>query len=173
MPEPDNSPWLSQGQEENKTMNIAMTPEALSAMAQRRHRADRYLTRGLLLCAAILCAGLLYNGYTLDQLWLRCGQAWTLGVVIYLVLTAIRERQHDRSNQTAPGARFLAERHDARRRGYLSLRNRLALFLPGIGLSWLGNGTSRPWLFLFTATDSRLGVACIWQSRRKGRPRPG
>ena len=76
--------WTSHGAQDQSTLRIAETARDLSAMVQSRERMQRWLVRGLVIVAVLLGAGLLYNVYAIDQPWIRLGQAWTLGVIVYL-----------------------------------------------------------------------------------------
>jgi hypothetical protein len=170
MLEPDTpeNVWRSQTEEKQPSMQIGLTPEKLCAMARSREKLNAYVSRALLAVTAVLSGAFLYNVYRIDQPWIRLGQAWTLGVIIYLFAPAL-ESGRRRKGASDPCARFLERQHEERRFGYLRIRRRLFLFIPGIWACWWGGGPlavtraqavspspwllsfySGPWLFLFT-----------------------
>ena len=131
--------WKSRKEEEHNTMQIALTPEELCALAQSREKLNARVVRGVIVVTAALAAALLYNVYRVDQPWIRLGQAWTLGVIVFLFGPAfVRGRRHTGASE--PCAQFLARQHEARQRGYLRIRRRLFLFIPGIAAFWWGGG---------------------------------
>jgi len=175
--EPDmpETAWKSQAEEETGGAPPTPSPERLCAMARSRERLHARLTRAILAAMVVLAGVFLYNVYRVDQPWIRLGQVWTLGVVVYLFGPALDGTQ--RKGAGEPCTVFLTRHHDERRRGYLRIRGRLFLFLPGIGASWWGGGpaaaakargldpSSRlfhflagPWPFLLALTA--LGV--VW-----------
>jgi len=131
--------WKSRKEEEHKSMQIALTPEELCALAQSREKLNARVVRGVAVVMVALAAGLLYNVYRVDQPWIRLGQAWTLGVIVYLFGPAF-ERGRRPIGASAPCAQFLARQHEERQRGYLRIRSRLFLLIPGILASWWGGG---------------------------------
>jgi len=168
--------WKSPKEEEHKTMQIALTPEELCALAQSREKLSARLGRAVVVVTVALAAALLYNVYRVDQPWIRLGQAWTLGVMVYLFGPAF-ERGRRASGASEPCAQFLARQHEERQRGYLRIRRRLFLFIPGIVASWWGGGpltaarargldsSSRlyhslagPWPFVLTVT----ALVLVW-----------
>lgn len=92
---------------------------------------------GVAVVTVALAAALLYNVYRVDQPWLRLGQAWTLVVIVYLFGTAF-ERGHRPNGASEPCAQFLVRQHEERQRGYLRIRSRVFLLIPGILASWWG-----------------------------------
>jgi hypothetical protein len=147
MPEPEEprepdtpeAAWKSQGEEQQRSMQIALTPEELCALAQSREKLDARVIRGVVAVTVALAAALLYNVYRIDQPWIRLGQAWTLCVIVYLFGPAF-ERRRPRAGASEPCAQFLARQHEERQRGYLRIRRRLFLLIPGIVASWWGGG---------------------------------
>jgi hypothetical protein len=131
--------WKSRKEEEHKSMQIVLTPEELSTLAQSREKLNARVGRGVRVVTVVLAAALLYNVYRVDQPWIRLGQAWTLGVIVYLFGPAL-ERGPRRTGANEPCAQFLAKQHEERRRGYLRIRSRLFLLIPGILASWWGGG---------------------------------
>jgi hypothetical protein len=131
--------WKSQGEEPQRNMPIAPTPDELCAMAQSREKLNTRLIGGVAVVTVALAAAFLYNVYRIDQPWIRLGQAWTLGVVVYLFGIAF-ESGRRRTGASEPCAQFLARQHEERRRGYLRIRDRLFLIIPGIAASWWGGG---------------------------------
>jgi len=161
--------WKSQAEEQQPSMQFALTPDELCAMARSREKFNARVIGTVVAVAVALAAALLYNVYKIDQPWIRLGQAWTLGVIVYLFGPAL-ERGRRRTGASESCARFLERQHEERRCGYLHIRRRLFLFIPGILASWWGGGplaaakargldpSSRlfhfyagPWLFLITA----------------------
>jgi hypothetical protein len=152
MLEPDTpqNVWRSQTEEKQPSMQILLTPEKLCAMARSRKKLNAYVSRALMAVTMVLAGALLYNVYRIDQPWIRLGQAWTLGVIIYLFAPAL-ESGRRRLGASDPCARFLGRQHE-------ELRRRLFLFIPGICACWWGRAQAispSPWLFLIT------GVALI------------
>lgn len=171
--EPPGNVWRSQPEEKPPGMQIALTPEKLGAMARSRENFNAYFSRALVAVTIVLTGAFLYNVYRIDQPWIRFGQAWTLGVIIYLFAPAL-EGGRRRTGANDPCARFLQRQHEERRLGYLRIRRRLFLLIPGILACWWGGGPlaaakgqalrpfpwlirfySGPWLFLIT------GVALV------------
>jgi hypothetical protein len=153
------SVWLLLG-EEQESMQIALTPDKLCAMARSREKLNRYLIPALVAVALAIAIGLLYNVYKIDQPWIRVGQAWTLGVLVYLF--AIQFRGRNRKGIDESCVRFLQRQHEDRRIGYLSIRRRLVLFLPGIAACWWGRPSlaraSGSWPFLIIS----IALVVVW-----------
>jgi hypothetical protein len=164
--------WLSLEREQS-TMNISLTPDQLRAMARSREKLDRYLIPSLVAVAFLIAVGLLYNVYRIDQPWIRVGQAWTLGVLVYLFAMQFQGRKCGGTDE--PCVRFLERQHEERRSGYLRIKRGLFLFLPGIaacwwgrlpladnlnveGSSWLFKFYSESWLFLFIG----IALTLVW-----------
>jgi hypothetical protein len=129
--------WKSRNEAEHKSMQIALTPEELCALAQSREKLNARVGRGVVVVMVALAAALLYNVYRVDQPWSRLGQAWMLGVIVYLFGPAF-ERGRRPSGASEPCAQFLAGQHEERQCGYLRIRHRLFLFIPGIVASLWG-----------------------------------
>lgn len=184
MPEPEEprepdtpeAAWRSQEEERRPIMPIAPAPEELCAMAQARERLNASISLGMRIVIVALATVLLYNVYRSDQPWIRLGQAWTLGVIVYLFGSAF-ERGRRLVGASESCAQFLARQHEERRRGYLYIRRRLFLLIPGIVASWLGGGPltgarargldpsswlyrflAGPWPFLITGT----ALVLVW-----------
>lgn len=153
-PDTPEAAWRSQADEQQQSMQITMTPDELCAMAQSRARLNSRVVRAVVVVTVALAAALLYNVYRIDQPWIRIGQAWTLGVIVYLFGPAF-ERGRRRTGTSEPCAQFLAKQHEERRRGYLHIRRRLFLFIPGIVASWWGGGP-------FTAAGARGLDSASW-----------
>jgi len=132
--------WLSQKEEEHSEMQTTLTPTDLARMARNREELNTWLVRGIVAVTLALAAALLYNVYRIEQPWIRVGQAWTLGVLVYLFLAGFKHGQQ-RRGMSEPCAQFLERQHEERRNGYLQLRRRLFLFAPGIMACWWGNGS--------------------------------
>jgi hypothetical protein len=127
-------------------------------MARSREKLNTRVMRAVAVVTAALAGALLYNVYRIDQPWIRLGQAWTLGVIVYLFGPAL-ERWRRPMGTTDPCAHFLERQHEERRCGYLRIRRRLFLFIPGMVVSWWGRGLhAGPWLFLFTGT----ALVLVW-----------
>jgi hypothetical protein len=131
--------WNSPKEEEHKSMQIALTPEELCALAQSREKLNARVLLGVAVVTVALAAALLYNVYRIDQPWSRLGQAWMLGVIVYLFGPAF-ERRRRPGGASEPCAQFLARQHEERQRGYQRIRPRLFLFIPGIVASLWGGG---------------------------------
>jgi hypothetical protein len=131
--------WRSQAEEQQPSMQIALTADELCAMAQSREKLNARVSRTVVAVTVALAAALLYNVYRIDQPWIRLGQAWTLGVIVYLFGPAL-ERGRRRMGASESCAQFLEMQHEERRRGYLRIRRGLFLFIPGIVASWWGGG---------------------------------
>jgi hypothetical protein len=131
--------WKSQGEEQQGSMHIILTPEELCAMVQSREKLNARVMAGVVVVTLALAAALLYSVYRVDQPWIRAGQAWTLGVIVYLFGPAF-ERGRRRTGASEPCAQFLAKQHEERQHGYLRIRRRLFLFIPGIVATWWGGG---------------------------------
>jgi hypothetical protein len=108
-------------------------------MAQSREKLNARVIRSVVVVTVALATALLYNVYRVDQPWIRIGQAWTLGVIVYVFGPAF-ERGRRRTGASEPCAQFLARQHEERQRGYLRVRRRLFLLIPGIAASWWGGG---------------------------------
>jgi hypothetical protein len=156
MPEPEElrkpdaaqSAWKSQEEGEG-TMQVALTPDQIANMARSREKLNTRLAIGVLAVAVALAAALLYNVYRLEQPWIRIGQAWTLGVIVYLVAPEM-EWGRRRKGSSEPCASFLARQYEERRAGYRRIRNRLFLLIPGMAATWWGRRLEAgPWLFVF------------------------
>jgi hypothetical protein len=151
--------WKSQEREE-PTMQIALTASQLCAMSRSRERLTAFLFWAVAAVMAALAGAALYNVYTLDQPWIRVGQAWALGVIVYLVAPALH-RGPARMGASEPCAHFLESQHEERRRGYLWIRRRLFLLIPAMVASWWGGGplaqakarglSPSSWLYRFCA----------------------
>jgi hypothetical protein len=141
-PEPDTpeAVWRSQ-EEQHPSMQIRLTTEELCAMARSREKMNVRVIRALMFVAAALAGAFLYNIYRIDQPWIRLGQAWTLGVLVYVFAPAL-EPSRLRVGAREPCAQFLERQHEERQRGYLRIRRRLFLFIPGMAASWWGRTPS-------------------------------
>jgi hypothetical protein len=162
--------WKPQTEEKQRGMQIAPTTDELCAMARSREKLNALVITSVVGVTAVLAGALLYNIYRIDQPWIRLGQAWTLGVIVYLCGPAF-ERGPRRMGTGEPCAHFLEKQHEERRCGYLRIRHRLFLFIPGMVASWWGGGPlaaakaqgldpaswlfhfyDGPWLFVITGT---------------------
>lgn len=135
---PQNA-WRSQAEEQQPSMQIAMTPDELCAMARSREKLNTCVIRTVVAVTVAFAAALLYNVYRIDQPWIRLGQVWTLGVIVYLFGPAL-ERGRRRMGASESCAQFLERQHEERRCGYLRIRRRLFLIIPGMAASWWGGG---------------------------------
>jgi hypothetical protein len=131
--------WKSQEEEEQSNMRIALTADELCALARSREKLNARLTGAVAAVTAVFAAAFLCNVYAIEQPWIRFGQAWTLGVIIYLFWPAFTIGGR-RMGASEPCARFIERQHEERRSGYLRIRRRLFLFIPGIAASWWGGG---------------------------------
>jgi hypothetical protein len=158
-PDTPESVWKSQESEE-PTMQNTPTPDELCALSQSRERLNVLVFWAVTTVAAALAGAGLYNVYRLDQPWIRLGQVWAVGVVVYLVAPGLN-RGRDRKGASEPCARFLERQHEERRRGYLWIRRRLFLLIPALAASWWGGGplaqakarglNASSWLYHFCA----------------------
>ncbi len=147
--------------------SIRLTADELCALAEAREKLNKPVSRGVVVVMLALAAWLLYNAVRLDQLWIRIGQAWTLGVIVYLFGPALRPRRRDGISE--PCAQFLVGQHEERQRGYREFRHRLLLFIPGIAASCWGGGPEAAakargldpasWLYHFLAGPGPFVVA--------------
>lgn len=146
--------WLSQQGETEEMAHLATTPNELAALVRSRKKLNRLVT--WLFSVVVLCiaGALLFNIYSIEQPWIRLGEAWTFGVVAFLLLGGFGRASH-RIQSSESSSQFLRSQHDERRRGYLSIRRWLFLFLPGIAACWWGarsgvadTAINSPWLFL-------------------------
>ena len=153
------SVWLSLEKEQG-SMQIALTPDKLSAMARSREKLNAYFIPAVVAVGIAIAAGLLYDVYKIDQPWIRVGQAWTLGVLVYLF--AIQFERRGRKGIDEPCARFLERQHEQRRSGYLRIKRRLFLFIPGVAACWWGRlslvSTSESWPFLIAG----IALVLVW-----------
>lgn len=171
-PEESETPqtvWRKQEQgEEQRNMQVVLTPDRLCAMARSRERLSAGVRSASLVVIAAIATGLLYDLYRVEQPWIRIGVAWTLCLVVYLFGPAFENKVRG-VDAGEPCTRFLEREHEERRRHYLRIRNRLFLFIPGILACWFGrtltitNGSSAPhsappWLFLTTA----FALVLLW-----------
>jgi hypothetical protein len=166
--------WNSPKEEEHKRMQIALTPEELCAMAQSREKLNARVGLGVVVVTVALAAALLYNVYRVDEPWIRLGQAWTLGVIVYLFGPAFEHGRRP-NGASEPCAQFLVRQHEERQRGYLRIRPRVFLFIPGIvaslwdagplararGIdtsSWFYHFLAGPWPFVLNMT----ALVLVW-----------
>jgi hypothetical protein len=147
--------WKSQAEEQ--AMQIATTPDELCTMARSREKLNARVTAAVATVTVLLAAAFLYNVYRMDQPWLRLGQAWTLAVLLYLFGPALGGGRR-RMIAGEPCAAYLERQHEERRSGYLRLRRRLFLLIPGMAMSWWGAPGAKPWLFVMTGT----ALALVW-----------
>jgi hypothetical protein len=156
-PDPAQIAWKSE-EEQHGSMEIKLTPDQLCAMAQSREKLNARVMAAIVTVTLALAAAMLYNVFRVDQPWIRLGQAWTLGVIVYLFAPALERRP--RIGASEPCAQFLERQHGERRRGYLRIRHRLFLLIPGIVACWWGNplAATRPWLFVMTG----IALVLVW-----------
>ena len=134
-------------------MQSTLTANHLADMSRSQERMSR-LIFWTLIAALIACAGsALYHVLTVDQPWLRLGQVWAIGAILYLAAPTLN-RGPVRRDANEPSGRFLVREHEERRRGYLWLRSRLFLLLPSMGASWWGMVQARS-----RGLDSPVGFA--------------
>lgn len=169
IPTPE-SVWVSM-EKEQTSMPIAITPDQLNAMARSRERLNTYLVPAAAAVGAAIAAGLLYNVYKIEQPWIRVGQAWTLGVLIYLF--AVQRGGNGRRDMGEPCARYLERQHQQRRASYLRIQRRLFLFLPGIAACWWGRPSpataADSWLFAITGTALILAWFAFGKAAEKAK----
>jgi hypothetical protein len=171
MPDPESempqAVWRKQ-EEEQRSMQIAFTPDQLCAMAMSREKLRAWVHSASLVVLVAIAMGLLYDLYRVDQPWIRIGVAWTLCIAVYLFGPAFETKVRG-VDTSEPCARFLEREHEERRRHYLRIRNRLFLFVPGLLACWFGraptvikgssaSGSAPPWLFLTSA----VALLLVW-----------
>jgi hypothetical protein len=111
-----------------------------------------------MVAVAIVLAGVfLYNVYRIDQPWIRLGQVWTLGVLVYLLAPAFEDGRAGMGTGD-PCGRYLVRQHEERRGGYLRIRRRLFLLVPGMVACWWGGGAGTRF---FVMTGVALGLVFI------------
>jgi len=161
--------WKKRGEEEEeqRTMQVRLTPDQLCAMARSREKLSARVRSASLVVIAAIAAGLLYDLYRIDQPWIRVGVAWTLCIVVYVFGAAFENRPHPDASE--PCTRFLEREHEERMRHYLRIRNRLFLLIPAILACWYGraltiiknssaSGSAPSWLFLTAA----IALVLVW-----------
>lgn len=153
--------WSSPENEDAHAMPVAFTSDELSAIVRTRERLNTAILWATTLVMLAIAAALLYNVYRIDHPWIRVGQAWTLAVVVYL-FAPVGRRTRRIAAGGEPCAEFLEREHDERRRGYLWIRRRLPLLIPGMAACAWGarSMASAPGAPLFAATA--LALALVW-----------
>ena len=136
-------------------MQSTLTADHLAAMSRSRERLSKLVFWTVTGALAACALAALYHVFTVGQPWLRLGQVWALGVIVYLVAPAL-DRGPARRDAGEPSGRFLMREHEERRRGCLWLRGRLFLLVPGMGASWWGVVQAR------SAIDSSPGLSQLW-----------
>jgi len=160
--EPDSpeTTWKSQPEDQTVDPRIALSPDELCAMVRSREKLNARVAFAVKAAMVIFAGAFLYNIYRIDQPWIRLGQAWTLGVIVYL-FGPMFERGQRPSGASETCARFLERQHEERRSGYLLIRRRLFLFIPGIAACWWGRPAPKGpgnWLFLLTGA----ALVLVW-----------
>lgn len=153
-PEMAEGVWKSQAEEE-PNMSVRFAAHELETLARSREKLSIYLNTAVGLVMMAIGAALLFNVYRLDQPWLRLGQAWTAIMVVYLFGPLLGRAS--RQGVGEPCVQFLERQHEERRLGYLHLRRRLFLLLPGMAMCWWGGG-GQVWLFAVAL----VALALVW-----------
>jgi hypothetical protein len=135
--EPENV-WKAQD-EEKQAMQIRVKPEELAALVRAREKLNTFVHWAAVIVTGSLAAGSLYNVWSVDQPWIRFGQAWMFGLLAYVLGTEL-DYGAGRKGVNEPSVRFLESQHEERASGYLRIRRRLWLLIPSIVASWLGGG---------------------------------
>lgn len=126
--------WKSQ---EEPSMHVTFTPSALDALSRLREKLNQIVFWALSATLAVCAGSASYNIFRVDQPWLRLGQAWALGLFIYLI-TPTLNRGPSRQSDNEPSGRYLVREHEERGRAYEWVRRRLYLGLPSMAASWWG-----------------------------------
>jgi len=132
------SVWKAHGGKEPGT-NVKVDPDELAALARSRQKLNAFVHWTATAVMGSLAAAFLYHVWSIDQPWIRLGQAWAFGVLAY-VFGAELKFGAGRKGVSEPCIHFLECQHEERARGYLRVRRRLWLLLPSIVASWLGGG---------------------------------
>lgn len=147
---------------------LALTPDALCALARTRERRESWLHVAVALTAFGLAASLLFHVYVVEQPWVRVGEAWTIGVISYLFLASLERGGPARMQAGEPCAQFLATTHARRAAGYRWLRQRLLLVVPGLLLSWYGRTPgARTWPFVAAGASLAGALLLLDKAARK------
>lgn len=133
------SAWLSVDEQGELSMQITMTTDELCVMARSQEKLH-VRTRWIVAAVLVAFAGcFLYNVFSIDEPWIRLGQAWMFGVMCYLFAENL-QREPMRIGTNEPCAHFLEREFENKRRGFLAIRGRLFLFIPGIAATCWGGG---------------------------------
>ena len=116
-PDTPETIWKSQ---EEPTMQSTLTANHLADMSRSRERMSQ-LIFWTLIAALIACAGsALYHVFTVDQPWLRLGQVWAIGSILYLAAPTLNRgpvrRDANERNWLAVGAVWRGGRVGRKRR---------------------------------------------------------
>jgi hypothetical protein len=137
--EPAAEVWksLNEAEERRMTPMMSMTSDQVCARARRIENGNlwaHWIEAAVLL---FLLTMLSYNVFHISQPWIRLGQAWMLGWMLFIGL-AMLGRGPRRKQVDEPCANFLEREFETRRDGYLGLRRALFLLIPGIAATWWG-----------------------------------
>ncbi len=141
---------------EHREVQIKVEPGALAAMVRKRERLNAFVSWMAMSVMILLAAGFLYNVWSSEKPWMRFGQAWMFGLLAYAVGAAFKKGSV-RKGVSEPCARFLERQHEERANGYLRIRSRLWLVIPGVVASWLGGGAAL-WMFVLVC----VGLVLVW-----------
>ncbi len=158
-PDEPESVWKDQN-DERQMQRIKVLPDELEHLVRSREKLNHFAHWIAVTVMSLLAAGFLYNVWSANQPWIRFGQAWALGLLVYVLSTQLQYRV-GRKGAHETCIHFLERQHEERARDYLRIRRQLWLLTPSLVASWLGKGPlmiaeargldPSSWLFRFCA----------------------
>jgi hypothetical protein len=137
-PEEPQRVWQSLYRQEEPGMEMKLTTGQLCAKARYRERENVWFRW----IASVACLGFgaafLYGAVTMDQIWIRLGQAWMALLMAFALWGGIRVGA--RRMQTGEScAQFMIRELEGSRRTLLSIRWGILLVLPSLLMFWWGS----------------------------------